>query len=116
MTHLFTVLVFSTALVATIPAQTPARYDLLIRNGRIVDMGRLGNATGARVNELGIVDLPFAIRSMTSLPASFFGLKDRGVLRPGAWADVLIFDPAKVRTRPPISNRTRWRKGSTTRS
>ena len=37
------------------------------------------------------------IRSMTSLPASVFGLKDRGVLRPGAWADMLIFDPAKVR-------------------
>ena len=34
---------------------------------------------------------------MTSLPASVFGLKDRGMLRPGAWADILIFDPAKVR-------------------
>ena len=34
---------------------------------------------------------------MTSLPAAVFGLKDRGTLRPGAWADILIFDPAKVR-------------------
>jgi len=49
------------------------------------------------VNERATIDLPFAIRSMTSLPAGVFGLKDRGALRPGAWADVLIFDPAKVR-------------------
>ncbi len=49
------------------------------------------------VTERGVVDLPFAVRSMTSLPASVYGLKDRGVLRPGAWADVLIFDPKNVR-------------------
>ena len=34
---------------------------------------------------------------MTSLPASVLGMKDRGVLRAGAWADILVFDPAKVR-------------------
>jgi N-acyl-D-aspartate/D-glutamate deacylase len=34
---------------------------------------------------------------MTTLPASVFGLKDRGVLRTGALADILIFDPTKVR-------------------
>lgn len=49
------------------------------------------------VRERSVVDLPFAIRSMTSLPASVFALKDRGVLRPGAFADVLVFDPAMVR-------------------
>ena len=61
-----------------------------------------GNGAFARkirvyVNERHTIDLPFAVRSMTSLPAAVFGLKDRGVLRPGAWADILIFDPAKVR-------------------
>jgi N-acyl-D-amino-acid deacylase len=61
-----------------------------------------GNGAFARkirvyVNERGVVDLPFAVRSMTSLPASVFGMKDRGVLRPGAWADVLVFDPARLR-------------------
>ncbi len=49
------------------------------------------------VTERGVIDLPFAVRSMTSLPASVYGLKDRGVLRPGAWADMLIFDPKNVR-------------------
>ena len=33
---------------------------------------------------------------MTTLPATVFGLKDRGQLRAGAFADVLIFDLAKV--------------------
>ena len=49
------------------------------------------------VHERGVVDLPFAIRSMTSLPASVFGLKDRGTIREGAYADLLVFDPAAVR-------------------
>jgi N-acyl-D-aspartate/D-glutamate deacylase len=48
------------------------------------------------VRERGVVDLPFAIRSMTSLPAQVFGMKDRGQIRVGAFADLLLFDPAVV--------------------
>jgi N-acyl-D-amino-acid deacylase len=44
-----------------------------------------------------IIELPFAIRAMTSLPASIIGLKDRGVLREGAWADITVVDPLTVR-------------------
>jgi N-acyl-D-amino-acid deacylase len=44
-----------------------------------------------------VVGLEDAIRSMTGLPSQVFSLADRGVLREGAWADVLIFDPAAVR-------------------
>ena len=33
---------------------------------------------------------------MTSLPATTFNLKDRGQLRVGAWADVVVFDPARI--------------------
>ena len=40
--------------------------------------------------------LPFAIRSMTSLAAQIMGLKDRGLIRPGAWADIVIFDLAEI--------------------
>jgi N-acyl-D-amino-acid deacylase len=48
------------------------------------------------VRERHVIDWPFAIRSMTHLPAMVFGLKDRGQLRAGAWADILVFDPEKV--------------------
>lgn len=48
------------------------------------------------VRERNAVGLPDAIRSMTTLPAAVFGLKDRGQLRTGAFADVLIFDLAKI--------------------
>ena len=48
------------------------------------------------VRERNTVDIAAAVRSMTTLPATVFGLKDRGQLRAGAFADVLIFDLAKV--------------------
>ena len=43
------------------------------------------------------VPLPEMIRKMTSLAADHFQLKDRGRLTPGAFADVVVFDPATVR-------------------
>jgi N-acyl-D-amino-acid deacylase len=48
------------------------------------------------VRERKAVTLEHAVRSMTSLPATVFGMHDRGMLREGAAADVLVFDPAKV--------------------
>jgi N-acyl-D-amino-acid deacylase len=44
-----------------------------------------------------VITLPFAIRSSTGLPAATFGLKDRGLLRPGYFADVVVFDPKTIR-------------------
>ena len=44
-----------------------------------------------------VITLADAVRSMTSLPAQVFGLTDRGVIRRGAHADVVIFDPARIR-------------------
>jgi N-acyl-D-aspartate/D-glutamate deacylase len=51
------------------------------------------------VRDRKTVSLESAIRSMTSLPASVFGLRDRGVIREGAIADIAIFDPGAVRDR-----------------
>jgi N-acyl-D-amino-acid deacylase len=49
------------------------------------------------VVEEGVIDLPAAIRSMTSLPASVFHIDDRGAIRPGMTADLLVFDLPRVR-------------------
>jgi N-acyl-D-amino-acid deacylase len=44
----------------------------------------------------GVLTLPEAIRKMTSFPAQRLGLTDRGLLRDGYKADIVVFDPAKV--------------------
>jgi N-acyl-D-amino-acid deacylase len=41
--------------------------------------------------------LPEAIRKMTSFPAQRLGLRDRGILRDGAKADIVVFDPERVK-------------------
>jgi N-acyl-D-amino-acid deacylase len=48
------------------------------------------------VREKGWLTLEDAIRRMTSLPARTFGFRDRGLVREGMMADLVLFDPAKV--------------------
>jgi N-acyl-D-amino-acid deacylase len=49
------------------------------------------------VREEKILTLEDAIRKMTSFPACKLGLQDRGLIREGNWADIVIFDPLKVK-------------------
>ena len=48
------------------------------------------------VREEKLITLPDAIRKFTSLPAQRMRFTDRGVLKKGMWADVVIFDPEKI--------------------
>jgi N-acyl-D-amino-acid deacylase len=49
------------------------------------------------VQERKILKLETAIRKMTALPARRLGLENRGLLKPGCKADILVFDPAQFR-------------------
>jgi len=59
--------------------------------------GTFPRILGRYVREEHLLALEPAIRKMTSLPAQRMGLRDRGLLRAGAWADITIFDPATVK-------------------
>lgn len=58
--------------------------------------GNNARVLGRYVRELKIITLEDAIRKMTSLPAQTFGFKDRGLLREGFAADLVIFDENTV--------------------
>ena len=58
--------------------------------------GAFPRILGHYCRELGILDLPEAIRKMTSAPAARLGLKDRGLVRPGMKADLVVFDPDEI--------------------
>jgi N-acyl-D-amino-acid deacylase len=46
--------------------------------------------------ELGVLTLPQAVWRLTGHPAKVFGIRERGALKPGYFADLLLFDPATV--------------------
>ena len=48
------------------------------------------------VRDKGVLTMEQAVRRLTSHPADVFGIKDRGRLTPGAFADIVAFDPDTV--------------------
>ncbi len=55
--------------------------------------------------------MPEAIRKFTALPAQRLRLTDRGVLKKGMWADVVVFDPATIRDKSTYENPNQLAEG-----
>jgi N-acyl-D-amino-acid deacylase len=62
----------------------------------LCDSGYPTYVLGTWVRERKVLTLEEAVRRMTSDPADFFGIRDRGRIAPGMAADIVIFDPATV--------------------
>jgi N-acyl-D-amino-acid deacylase len=58
--------------------------------------GCFARVLGHYVREAPVLDLSTAIHRMTGMPAAKFQLMDRGVVRGGAFADLVVFDPVTI--------------------
>ena len=59
--------------------------------------GTFARVLGHYARDVGLFSLEEAVRKMTSLTAACFGLGGRGVIREGAYADLVLFDPDQIR-------------------
>jgi N-acyl-D-amino-acid deacylase len=73
--------------------------------------GTFARVLGRYVRERKLLSLEEAIRKMTSLPAARLGLHDRGLLKPGMYADVAVFDPASVTDRATFAQPHQYAEG-----
>lgn len=58
--------------------------------------GSFARVLGHYARDLGLFPLEEAVHRMTGLSARKFGLKDRGTIEPGAYADLVLFDPQTI--------------------
>ena len=58
--------------------------------------GNFARLLGKYVRDEGVISLQEAVRRLTSFPAGNLGIKKRGWLKPGYFADVVVFDPATI--------------------
>jgi N-acyl-D-amino-acid deacylase len=66
--------------------------------------GTFPRILGRYVREDSVITLEFAVRKMTSLAAQRVGINDRGLLKPGMFADITVFDPATIIDRSTYEN------------
>jgi N-acyl-D-amino-acid deacylase len=73
--------------------------------------GSMPRLLGHYTRDLQLLDLPQAIRKVTSLPAQREHLSSRGILKPGFYADVTVFDPAAILDTATYENPNQVSKG-----
>jgi N-acyl-D-amino-acid deacylase len=91
------------------PGLDPENAELTLAHPRA--FGTYTRVLGRYVRELGLLTLEDAIRKMSSSVADRLGLRDRGLLREGMYADVVIFDPETVIDRATYENGTLLSEG-----
>src|SRR5688500_10169421 len=73
--------------------------------------GNIARVLGRYVRELKLLTLEDAIRKMTSLPAQTFNLRDRGLIREGFAADLVIFDENTIADKATFENPHHYPEG-----
>lgn len=73
--------------------------------------GTFPRILGRYVREEGVLTLEEAVRKMTSLPANRLGLRDRGLISEGMWADITVFDPKWVRDKATFTDPHQYPEG-----
>jgi N-acyl-D-amino-acid deacylase len=73
--------------------------------------GTFPRVLGRYVREQGVLSWETAIHRMTGLPATRLGLRDRGTIVAGAYADLVVFDPATVRDQATFQDPHRYAAG-----
>ena len=73
--------------------------------------GTNSRVLGRYVRELGVISLEEAIRRMTSLPASKFNIKNRGIIEEGFIADIVVFDENEVTDMASFADSHQYAKG-----
>jgi N-acyl-D-aspartate/D-glutamate deacylase len=58
--------------------------------------GTFAKVLGFYARDEGVLTVEEAVHRMTGMPAAKFGLADRGVIAEGAYADLVLFDPASI--------------------
>jgi N-acyl-D-amino-acid deacylase len=84
------------AAVLTAEGCTLGLSDAGAHVGQLCDAPQATDYLGNWVRDRSLTTLEDAVRRLTSCQADLLGLADRGRLVPGAWADVVVFDPATV--------------------
>lgn len=73
--------------------------------------GGMTRVLGTYVREERVLSLEDAIRKMSSQPAQRVGLRDRGILKPGFFADIVVFDPMTVKDKATFENPHQYSEG-----
>ena len=73
--------------------------------------GSFPRVLGKYVREEKTLTLEEAIKKMTSLPANKIGLKNRGIIKEGYWADIVIFNPDKIKDKATFEDPHQYPEG-----